>query len=597
MPISKIKSNAINDGAITIAKTNNLFVNTEITGTEAARMPVGTTAQRANAQVGDLRHNSNLGILEQYTTDGWQGIASSPTVTSVSPNNIEESDSTQTIVINGQNFDSGATALLIGSGGNITPTTSTRNTSSQITIVYSGSDAITTDTGPYDVKVTNSTGLAGTLDDALTLDDAPNWSTAAGSLGTVIEDIAMSTLTVAATDPEGGSVTYSVTSGSLPSGTSLGSSNGQITGTPNVGNSGYSSSGVTHNFTVTANDGTGNTTPRAFSILRKWQDGSTSAQAVSSLTALDALSHGDTGYNTRYVSFNGAVTPFQMDTYTDSNNVTWYVTSPVFGTGGINVLNDSVFGQTSNEGEGTFKTIVGTQTRTVSMGGNFSAFSSKTPYNIYSTNTPSTYVDTVTNVNGSGHGGGSQTDISGKFRGDGHVLRTSDTRLGYNTLNWYLHGTGSNASGTNIAAMRAVVTQLSILTPWTTVTGDDDGTNGAGAYSAYNNNNDYTLGSTPAGTWLKDASNNVQKMVSGITNANEHMFVSMWTHNDHSHKASSGSTIWSYTGGVGNGLSTTGMILAAQYDARAGGSSTVTMGPAYSSATGFRNSRLPFLVR
>ena len=597
MPISKIKSNAINDGAITIAKTNNLFVNTEITGTEAARMPVGTTAQRANAQVGDLRHNSTLGILEQYTTDGWQGIASSPTVTSVSPNNIEESDSTQTIVINGQNFDSGATALLVGSGGNITPTTSTRNTSSQITIVYSGSDAITTDTGPYDIKVTNSTGLAGTLDDALTLDDAPNWSTAAGSLGTVIEDIAMSTLTVAATDPEGASVTYSVTSGALPSGTSLGSSNGQITGTPNVGNSGYSSSGVTHNFTVTANDGTGNTTPRAFSILRKWQDGSTSAQAVSSLTALDALSHGDTGYNTRYVSFNGAVTPFQMDTYTDSNNVTWYVTSPVFGTGGINVLNDSVFGQTSNEGEGTFKTIVGGQTRTVSMGGNFSAFSTKTAYNIFSTNTPSTYVDTVTNINGNGYGGGSQTSISGKFRGDGHVLRTSDTRLGYNTLNWYLHGTGSNASGTNIAAMRAVVTQLSILTPWTTVTGDDDGTNGAGAYSAYNNNNDYTLGSTPAGTWLKDASNNVQKMVSGITNANEHMFVSMWTHNDHSHKASSGSTIWSYTGGVGNGLSTTGMILAAQYDARAGGSSTVTMGPAYSSATGFRNSRLPFLVR
>ena len=597
MPISRIKSNAINDGAITIAKTNNLFVNTEITGTEAARMPVGTTAQRANAQVGDLRHNSTLGILEQYTTDGWQGIASSPTVSSISPNNIEESDSTQTIVITGQNFDSGATALLIGSGGNITPTTSTRNTSSQITIVYSGSDAITTDTGPYDVKVTNSTGLAGTLDDALTLDDAPNWSTAAGSLGTVIEDIAMSTLTVAATDPEGASVTYSVTSGALPSGTSLGSSNGQITGTPNVGNSGYSSSGVTHNFTVTANDGTGNTTPRAFSILRKWQDGSTSAQAVSSLTALDALSHGDTGYNTRYVSFNGAVTPFQMDTYTDSNNVTWYVTSPVFGTGGINVLNDSVFGQTSNEGEGTFKTIVGTQTRTVSMGGNFSAFSTKTAYNIFSTNTPSTYVDTVTNINGNGYGGGSQTSISGKFRGDGHVLRTSDTRLGYNTLNWYLHGTGGNANSTNIAAMRAVVTQLSILTPWTAVTGDDDGTNGAGAYSAYNNTNDYTLGSTPAGTWLKDTNNNAQKMISGVTNANENMFVSMWTHNDHSHKASSGSTIWSYTGGVGNGLSTTGMILAAQYDARAGGSSTVTMGPAYSSATGFRNSRLPFLVR
>ena len=597
MPISRIKSNAINDGAITIAKTNNLFVNTEITGTEAARMPVGTTGQRANAQVGDLRHNTTLGILEQYTTDGWQGIASSPTVTSVSPNNIEESDSTQTIVITGQNFDSGATAVLVGSGGNITPTTSTRNSSSQITIVYSGSDVITTDAGPYDIKVTNSTGLVGTLDDSLTLDDAPNWTTAAGSVGTVIEDIAMSTVTVAATDPEGGSVTYSITSGALPSGLSFGTSNGQITGTPNAGTSGYSSSGVAHNFTVTANDGTGNTTPRAFSILRKWSDGSTSAQAVNSLVELDALSHGDTGYNTRYVSFNGAVTPFQMDTYTDSNNVTWYVTSPAFGTGGINVLNDSVFGATSTEGEGVFKTIVGSQTRTVSMGGNFSAFSSKTAYNIYSTNTPSTYVDTVTNVNGSGYGSGSQTDICGKFRGDGHTVFTSDTRMGYNTLNWYLHGTGSNASGTNIAAMRAVVTQLSILTPWTSVTGDDDGTNGSGSYTAFNNNNDYTLGSTPAGPWLKDTSGNAQKMISGITNANEHMFVSMWTHNDHSHKASSGSTIWSYTGGVGNGLSTNGMILANQYDARVGGSSTCTLGPAYSSATGFRNSRLPFLVR
>jgi len=46
MPISKIKGNAINDGAITLAKTDSLFVNTEISGTEAARMPVGTTAQR-----------------------------------------------------------------------------------------------------------------------------------------------------------------------------------------------------------------------------------------------------------------------------------------------------------------------------------------------------------------------------------------------------------------------------------------------------------------------------------------------------------------------------------------------------------------------
>ena len=327
MPISKIKSNAINDGAITIAKTNNLFVNTEITGTEAARMPVGTTAQRANAQVGDLRHNTNLGILEQYTTDGWQGIASSPTVTSVSPNNIEESDSTQTVVITGQNFDSGATAVLVGSGGNITPTTSTRNSSTQITIVYSGSDTITTDTGPYDVKVTNSTGLAGTLDDALTLDDAPNWTTAAGNVANVIEDEAMSTATVAATDPEGGTVTYSITSGALPSGLSFGTSNGQITGTPNAGGAGYSSSGVTHNFTVTANDGTGNTTPRAFNIIRKWRDGSTSALATTTsyLAANDIqVSQAYLTAPTGYSSLGTA----QYDVYHDSTNNDYYIKLP-----------------------------------------------------------------------------------------------------------------------------------------------------------------------------------------------------------------------------------------------------------------------------
>lgn len=320
MPISKIKGSAINDGAITLAKTDSLFVNTEISGTEGARMPVGTTAQRANAQVGDLRHNSTLGILEQYTADGWQGIAASPAVNSVSPNNIDESDDPQTLVITGSAFDSGATALLVGSGGNITPTTSTRNSSSQITIVYSGSDVITTDTGPFDVKVTNSTGLAGTLDDAVTFDDAPNWSTSAGSLGTVFEDVAMSTLTVAATDPEGASVTYSVTSGALPTGTSLGSSNGQITGTPNVSDT-YNSSGVTHNFTVTANDGTGNTTPRAFSILRKWYDGSTDALAMSSPESARALGLSDGIYKFKFSSYNsGNAFPARYGTY---NNRGW----------------------------------------------------------------------------------------------------------------------------------------------------------------------------------------------------------------------------------------------------------------------------------
>ena len=292
MPISKIKTTGVD------------LENLEIGGTEAARMPQGTTAERSNPQLGDIRYNSTLGTLEQYNSNGWQAISSPPIVSSVSPDNIDESDDPQTIVITGSNFDASATAVLLNSGGaTITPTTSTRNSATQITIVFSGSDTIASDAGPYDIKVSNGSGLTGILADAVTLDDAPNWSTAAGSVGTVIEDVAMSTITVSATDPEGGSVTYSVTSGALPSGTSL-SSAGAITGTPNVGTSGYSSSGVAHNFTVTANDGTGNTTPRAFSILRKWQDGSTDAQAIQSPDAARALGLSDGDYKFKFSSYN-----------------------------------------------------------------------------------------------------------------------------------------------------------------------------------------------------------------------------------------------------------------------------------------------------
>jgi hypothetical protein len=337
------------DNAVTIGKTDNLFVNTEISGTEAARMPVGTTAQRASAQVGDLRHNTTIDILEQYTSTGWQGIASPPVAASISPTDINESDSTQTIVITGSNFDSSATgSLKNSSSATVSPTTSTRNSSSQITIVFSGGDAITTDAGPYDVVVTNGSGLSATLEDALTLDNTPVWSTSAGSLGTVYEDLAMSTATIAASDPEGGSVTYSVTSGALPTGTSLGSSNGQITGTPNVGNSGYSSSGVTHNFTVTANDGTGNTAPRAFSILRKWYDGSTSALAAPSGSAINALGISSGMHWLKPAGISTAVETFVDNTYdgggwtmvfayhkgrTPLQNVSSYAVSPLAAAG------------------------------------------------------------------------------------------------------------------------------------------------------------------------------------------------------------------------------------------------------------------------
>lgn len=258
-------------------------------GTGAIDVPAGTTLQRpANPNTGYVRFNTTNDQLEQYTDgSGWQGISPPPTITSTDVSEVETSDATQTIVITGQNFDAAATGTLIDANGvTVSPTTSTRNSSNQITITFTGDDRLDENTAePLDVKVTNGSGLSAVLEDAISVDDPPTWSTSSGNLGTVIEDVAMATIQLSATDPEGGPVSYAISSGALPTGLSL-SSSGAITGTPNA-NGTYSSSGVTHNFSVSASDSDSNTTTRSFNILRKWPDGtSSSAPAVSGLAIL-----------------------------------------------------------------------------------------------------------------------------------------------------------------------------------------------------------------------------------------------------------------------------------------------------------------------
>ena len=86
--------------------------------------------------------------------------------------------------------------------------------------------------GDYDVVFTNSNGLIATLTNGISVNGLPAFSTTAGSLGSIVGGVAMSTITIVAAEPDGGTLAYSVTSNALPSGLSLGSANGQITGTP-----------------------------------------------------------------------------------------------------------------------------------------------------------------------------------------------------------------------------------------------------------------------------------------------------------------------------------------------------------------------------
>tara|TARA_Y100000004_G_scaffold158080_1_gene184182 strand:+ start:201 stop:1640 length:1440 start_codon:yes stop_codon:yes gene_type:complete len=243
-----------------------------------------TTSNRVDEK-GRIRFNNTLGLMEYYNGTTWIIIDAPPSVSSISPSTISEAGTNVDIVISGSNFSTGATAEMVPESGgtSVTFDTVTRDSSTQMTVrinnvtsKFSGSFD-----EPYDIKVTNSSGLSNSLSDALSINEAPTWTTSAGSLGNAITGVALSpSITLAATDPEGGDVDYFVSSGALPTGLSLAGETGVISGTVTGGT--YNSSGVTYNFSVEAYDTASNATSRAFSITQLWRDGSSSAAAADS---------------------------------------------------------------------------------------------------------------------------------------------------------------------------------------------------------------------------------------------------------------------------------------------------------------------------
>jgi hypothetical protein len=238
--------------------------NTTINDTGFVTLPAGTTAQRpASPVIGMLRHNTSIGFAEQYTADGWQGIAPPPVVTSISPTSFNGESGT-TITINGSNFESTATVQFILFGGAVVnATTTTRVSSAQLTAT-TPRDFLASES-PATIKVVNGTGLSSSLEGALSFSDVPVFTTASGSIGQIY-DGSRSTLsqlaTLVATDAAGGSIaSYAITSGAVPTGLSFNTSTAALSGTANaVG------SDTTSSFTVRATDNAGNTTSRAFSI-------------------------------------------------------------------------------------------------------------------------------------------------------------------------------------------------------------------------------------------------------------------------------------------------------------------------------------------
>jgi hypothetical protein len=210
-----------------------------------------TTTQRnalSGVKKGQFIFNESLNLAQYYDGNDWKSLDSPPTVSAIAIDGrasgttgyIDGSTSTtQTIIISGSLFDTTGALVTFegtqGSTGTVTPLSITRDNSSQITVTVNPSNFLEAD-DPYTVKVTNGSGLAGVLADAIDVNVPPTFATAAGSIGSTFETNTnfANLSSVAATDADNDPITHTISAGSLPSGVSL-NTNGTLTGTVGSG--------------------------------------------------------------------------------------------------------------------------------------------------------------------------------------------------------------------------------------------------------------------------------------------------------------------------------------------------------------------------
>ncbi len=175
-----------------------------------------------------------------------------PTISSINPSVIENSQTAVTIT--GTNFQSIPFVDAINSSTGAIVTADSVAFTSATTIVATFTISVD---GTYFLRVENNDGLSVRSGSALlTVSDAPTWTTAAGSLGTVSATGSIN-FTVAATN----ATAFAVQSGSLPGGASLNTGTGAITGTESG-----STQTTTYTFTIRATDAEGQTADRQFTI-------------------------------------------------------------------------------------------------------------------------------------------------------------------------------------------------------------------------------------------------------------------------------------------------------------------------------------------
>ena len=380
--------------------------NRKFTGTKGIVTPKGTTGQRVGSESGELRFNTTTELMEYYDGNQWKPIDASPTISSISTsdaqgtNNILNADGStlHTITITGGNFGVGAVVKFIGNTGTEYAALSVNRVSGSSITCTTRSNMGTTD-DPYDVQITNASGLAATLEDAFSFNAPPVFATASGQLGTVYNGqvISGSTFNASATDAEGNTITYSILSGSLPgSGLTLSSSTGYITGTlsgtPSLGN---------YPFVVQAATTEG-TVNRQFSL-----------QVIANpfITATGGTITTVSGY--KYHTFTDSGSFVVSSAGTSPNNAVDYLVVAGGGSGGG-------YGGAGGAGgliQNSPSTVVTASTYTVTIGGGGTGGQTNTARGNDGTN--SSLTGTGISATATGGGGGGTESQAGKSGGSG----------------------------------------------------------------------------------------------------------------------------------------------------------------------------------
>ena len=234
-------------------------------------------------------------------------LGAPPKIVSISDSDLQNIDDTTTIT--GFNFAEDIEVTFTGTGYSATAAKSIVRASST-SLVVTRPDNFPTTGSPYTITVTNP-GIASPtstsshiLASSVTAGNAPVWVTSA-TLNNYRKSEAFSQ-TIQATDSDGGSsVTYSVISGSLPTGISFNSSTGTFSGTPTQ------NTGTPYTYTVRATDSGGNYVNRAFTLSQVAPDAPTSPIG--------------TDVGTSRAFNNGAVSvSFTAPSYTGTSSITSY---------------------------------------------------------------------------------------------------------------------------------------------------------------------------------------------------------------------------------------------------------------------------------